>query len=298
MLVTPAELGASLSPPEFPPATVVVERRLIRSEIVARGTVVFEKQRKLALAGILGLPGSAPVVTRTPSVGDEVQAGGVLIEVAYRPVILLEGERPLVRDLGPGDEGPDVEALQRALAHIDLLEPTGIDGRYGVETGRAVEDLYGRIGYPPPRSSLPMAEVMLLPGTPVTIREVLAHPGQSAAPPTELLRVSGSAAHMVVGVRPFELSEIAVGARVRIHDELSDRVVEGSVSSLGSDPDGDTGLIPVEVAIDGGLAEGRDYRVVLEVEASDGPVLAVPETALYAGSGGASYVLKLGEDMP
>lgn len=94
-----------------------------------------------------------PTVTSHPeSIDSEVTSGTAILEVSGRPLLVLELPFGLYRDILPGDEGTDVEALQGALSAIGAYTGT-IDGTYGAQTAAAVERLYRSAGYSPPEPS-------------------------------------------------------------------------------------------------------------------------------------------------
>ncbi|GGS83254.1 MULTISPECIES: peptidoglycan-binding protein [Streptomyces] len=149
---SPAQVAADAAPP---PASVLsdrVERRVLTSSVVVRGTVAAEQVLTVSPgAGAAAAGGGGkPVVTRiAKQPGAAVQAGEVLVEVSGRPVFALAGALPVYRDLKPGATGKDVGQLQaglRALGH-----PTGKDpsGTYGPGTKAAVTRLYTALGYAP-----------------------------------------------------------------------------------------------------------------------------------------------------
>ncbi|WP_344103478.1 peptidoglycan-binding domain-containing protein [Myceligenerans crystallogenes] len=129
-----------------PLVTVPVERRALAADVT-------ESEGRYSAGSELSVP--APV-TDVPAVvtrqafapGDEVRSGDLLAEVSGRPVIGLTTPFRLYRDIRPGDQGPDVAALQEALADLGLF--TGPpDSVYGTATATAVRTLYGTLGYLP-----------------------------------------------------------------------------------------------------------------------------------------------------
>ena len=65
-----------------------------------------------------------------------------------RPVLVLEGEIPMYRDLRPGSRGIDVEQLELALERLGHFEGTP-DEVWGSETADALQAWYGEAGYAP-----------------------------------------------------------------------------------------------------------------------------------------------------
>ncbi|MFJ9791046.1 peptidoglycan-binding protein [Streptomyces globosus] len=150
---SPAQVAADAAPP---PASVLsdrVERRVLTSSVVVRGTVAAEQVVTLspgAGAAAAAGGGGKPVVTRIArQPGAAVRAGEVLVEVSGRPVFALAGALPVYRDLKPGATGKDVGQLQaglRALGHSTGKDPSGT---YGPGTKAAVTALYTALGYAP-----------------------------------------------------------------------------------------------------------------------------------------------------
>ncbi|MGW8780540.1 peptidoglycan-binding protein [Streptomyces sp. NPDC055796] len=150
---SPAQVAADAAPP---PASVLadrVERRVLTSSVVVRGTVAAEQSLTVspgAGAAAAAGTGGKPVVTRiNKQPGTAVQAGDVLVEVSGRPVFALAGALPVYRDLKPGATGKDVGQLQeglKALGHATGKDPAGT---YGAGTKAAVTALYAALGYTP-----------------------------------------------------------------------------------------------------------------------------------------------------
>lgn len=295
-LVTPEDLEESLAPAPSPPVTVAVEEKVIRTTVAGRALVAYENTVTVALSALPGLGGSLPLLTGIPERSVELVAGDVLAEVAYRPVILLQGDAPLVRDLSAGDQGPDVVMVQQALLEMGLIETADIDGVFGPVTAAAVTALYEEAGYPAPSLTgtvyAPAAELFVTPLIPLVVRETLVQVGDSLSPGSDIVTVSAPGAHLVVGLPSFEAGLLNGGVTAAITDDVTGRTTSGRVTRIGAAPDPEVGGVPVIVAYDGGLSDDRDYRVTLEIETTGGPVLAVPETALYLGSGDSPYVLR------
>lgn len=150
VIVSPREAAARSEAPEASAITVAVEERLLTSEVVTRGNAVFDGARDLTVE-VTGLT-SPPVVTgRIPAVGDTLDEGDVAFEITGRPVLMLGGNLPTYRDLGPGLSGPDVAQLEEALERLgyDVGDPGDI---YDAGTARAVAALYADAGYPAPEA--------------------------------------------------------------------------------------------------------------------------------------------------
>lgn len=128
--------------------TAPVVSQVLTKTVVVRGTVVAADAIAVTPARAEGA--TPPVVTRLlKRPGDQVGPGDVVIEVSGRPLIALSGAVPAHRDLRPGDQGPDVAALQAALRSLGY--PGGDpSATFGPGTKAAVTALYRRLGYAVP----------------------------------------------------------------------------------------------------------------------------------------------------
>jgi len=145
---SPGQIAADQEPPEPSLITVPVEFRTLSQNVIVRGTVRLSDQTPLSVGSTVG----SSVITRlAKESGDTIDEGDVLVEVAGRPVIALQGSLPAFRNLIPGLEGPDVEQLQEALVRLGY-DPGTVNGVYGASTATAVEALYRDRGYPAPET--------------------------------------------------------------------------------------------------------------------------------------------------
>ncbi len=126
--------------------TAVVEQGSVTADLIVRGTPRYLDPVTVGLAASDANENLPSVATNVPMVGDLVTEGSVVLEVWEGPVFALVGELPAIRDLQPGDEGPDVKQLQQALARLGY-EPGPEDGVFGVQTGDAVARLYEASGF-------------------------------------------------------------------------------------------------------------------------------------------------------
>ena len=142
---SPAEIAADQAPPEPSLITVPVEFTELSQRLVIRGTVRSDESTPLTATSASG----DTIVTRLAvEAGDELNEGDVAIEVAGRPIFVLEGDLPVFRSLIPTLEGPDVTQLEEALARLGL-DPGEVDGIYDDKTADAVEEMYRAAGYKP-----------------------------------------------------------------------------------------------------------------------------------------------------
>ncbi len=144
---SPAQIAAETEPPEASLITVEVARMVIANDVVTRGTVRFDEPEAV-MTPQLAVPELAPVVTWVPAIGEELEEGSLLFELAGRPTFALQGDLPLFRTVRPGDRGEDIAQLQTALAGLGH-DPGVVDGIYGPDTAGALRGFYAASGYEP-----------------------------------------------------------------------------------------------------------------------------------------------------
>lgn len=143
---SPAEIAAETEAPEASLITVPVEERELSTSVVLRGQVEFDDVAEIPVNP--SADGST-IITNVPlATGDELVEGAVAIEVAGRPLFVLEGELPVFRPLAPGVEGPDVRQLETALARLGY-DPGAVDEVFDNNTEEAIAEFYRAAGYRP-----------------------------------------------------------------------------------------------------------------------------------------------------
>lgn len=148
---SPADLAAESEAPEASLITVPVEKRDLSSNVVIRGQVEFSESEDIQVSGAAD---GVAIITRLPIAnGDTLDEGDVAVEVAGRPVFVLEGELPVFRSLTPTLDGPDVRQLEEALVRLGF-DPGPVDGVYNSQTESAVSALYRNAGFTPDEPTL------------------------------------------------------------------------------------------------------------------------------------------------
>lgn len=136
---------------------------------------VFAEVAQGSLAGEVGFAGQVGPSTQTPvtvlpvadasltvvtgrplASGSTASSGQVLTEVNGRPLFGVQSAFSFYRDMGLGDRGPDVEALQAAL--VARSYQVTADGRFGSETAAAVKRWYQDSGYEAPTRRAPTVD--------------------------------------------------------------------------------------------------------------------------------------------
>lgn len=315
-VTSPAEIAARTAAPQPSPILAPVEARVLSSNVVTRGTGRFGAPREVGPAHSL-LKGDTIVLTGRPELGDQASEGDILYWISGRPVILLEGDQPSFRDLGPGMTGTDVAQLEAALERLGH-EPGAVDGVYDDQTEAAVRLLYESVGIDPAVASaqqlsdlfpsgtdifagsipgpgvlLPADEILFLPALPVRVAEVSVGLGEPIDGP--VLTVT-DANVSIDGSLPIEQSGLAAVGMTVLIDE-SDLGIEavGVISSLAEAPgtDGLDGFhVYFEVTVEDPPQNlvNASVRLTIPVESTSDAVLVVPITALTLALDGSSQV--------
>ena len=144
---SPAEVAARTAPPTPSAITVPVERRVLSSDVVVRGTVRYGAPISVLLPAS-SIRKTNAILTSAPVKGKDLTEGSVAFTVSGRPAFVLQGAVPAYRDIGPGAVGDDVRQLQEALIRLGF-KPGRTDGVYDDRTGLAVAAWYLRGGWTP-----------------------------------------------------------------------------------------------------------------------------------------------------
>src|SRR3712207_497550 len=144
---SPAEAAARTAPPAPSPILVPVERRVLSSDVVTRGTARFGLPQPISIAPS-ALKAGPGLIARLPLRNTQIEEGDVSIAASGRPVFVLVGKLPAYRDLAPGITGDDVGQLEEGLARLGF-DPGSVDGQYDNQTSNAVAAWYTSRGWEP-----------------------------------------------------------------------------------------------------------------------------------------------------
>ena len=212
--------------------------------------------------------------TALPEAGDEVGCGEVLYRVDDRPVRLLCGTVPAYRTLRPGDTGPDVRELNRALRVRGDV--------FTAATQRALG-----------RAVLPLGAAVVLPG-PARIAKVDAPLGAPAQPGAPVLRATSDTLHVQVDLDPSVQGQVRRGDRAKV-TLPGGATVRGRVAGFGriAEAPADQGpaaaTIPTSIRLDDARRVRGLDRAPVQVDivtAGVADALSVPVTALVGRTGG------------
>ena len=144
---SPADAAARTAAPAPSPILVPIEKRVLGSSVVTRGTVRFGLPEPISIAPSTLKP-AAGLIATLPLRGVQVPEGGALLTASGRPVFVLRGNLPAYRDLVPGIRGDDVRQLKEALTRLGY-DPGTVDGYYSQQTAAAVARWYRAKGWEP-----------------------------------------------------------------------------------------------------------------------------------------------------
>jgi peptidoglycan hydrolase-like protein with peptidoglycan-binding domain len=309
---SPAQLAAQTSSPGLTRLTTTVQRQVVADTVLAQAVVSKppEISGPPGGGGGSGGNGAQPIVTRIfIGPGGAVSPGRPILEVAGRPMFVFKGSYPAYRDLAPGESGPDVAQVQVALESLGYSIGSDASGVFGAGTSAAVAAFYHDIGYSAPKvptgpkhrlaAMLPLSEFMFVPKFPAHVVSLGAKVGQTA---------SGSLVTMSLGrpgidgqLNPADAALVRPGMNVTITDPVTGKSRPGKVVSVtnrtktkGSISGGI--YLPMKIRPDKPLPSsmvGQNLSLTINAAHSSGPVLTVPEAAVFAGTDGRTYVSKV-----
>ena len=260
----------------------------------------------------LGYTGSYPVtgqgggtLTWLPPAGRVIRQGQVLYTADLTsPVVLLYGSVPDWRAMYQGMTGADVSQLNRDLVRLGYASRADIAALgwdyYSWETASGVQRMEERLGVSYPPGSLSLGQVVFEPGA-LRVSQVTASLGGPANGP--LLTATSDRQIVTIPLDVSQQSEVKEGDTVTV--TLPDgTATPGVVSSVGTvatatpqqQGQGPVTTIAVQVRLTNPKAAGSldqaPVTVNITTGSSQGPVLAVPVTALVAQASG-GYVVEV-----
>ncbi|MFC7624234.1 efflux RND transporter periplasmic adaptor subunit [Microlunatus sp. GCM10028923] len=276
--------AANQSPPMLPPATAEVTRQTLTATSEYDGELGYGVATTTAnrLAG---------TITGLPDVGDVIKRGQPLYSVDGGPVLLLYGDLPAYRPLKEGDEGADVEQLERNLAELGYDGFT-VDDAYTWRTAEAVEAWQDDLGLAE-TGTVELGRVAFLPAS-RRIDALDVELGAAATPGQAVLSHTSTAKAVTVQLEPSDLADVKTGAKVEV--ELPDgKRVPAEITELstevqaGSGQQEEASTVVIAVAELSGAkaieAAARYDQAAVDLIVTTGErqdVLTVPVTALVA----------------
>jgi peptidoglycan hydrolase-like protein with peptidoglycan-binding domain len=247
---SPQQLAADTAPPPDTVTTAAVVSQVLTSSVEMRGLVypsteydVYASAPASSSGADSGSPSSAGGSSSAGEVyisklkvaaGDTITNGEHLAEIDGEPLFALTGPVPAWRDLTPGESGPDVAELQKALASLGYYDGGDTAGYFGSATEDAVSAYYEHLGYSAPSSGgVPATDVVFLPSLPATVVAVNGAVGEQPGQPFLELAPRGSLA-LTGELPPAYAGQVKSGLKVTIYDEVTGIHAAGAVADLGT----------------------------------------------------------------
>ncbi len=166
--------------------------------------------------------------------GKTISNGEKLAEIDGEPMFALAGRVPAWRDITPGESGPDVAELQKALASLGYYSGGDTPGFFGAATQEAVSLYYEHLGDTPPvTGGVPMSDVIFLPSLPAKVVAVNGARGQQPGQPFLELAARGSLA-LTGELPPAYAAQVKPGLKVKIFDDVTGIRAAGTVAGVGT----------------------------------------------------------------
>ncbi len=195
-----------------------------------------------------GSSGTVYISRLDVAAGRTISNGEKLAEIDGEPLFALGGRVPAWRDITPGESGPDVAELQKALASLGYYDHGDTPGFFGAATQDAVSLYYEHLGYTPPATGgVPMTDVIFLPSLPAKVIAVNGARGQQPGQPFLELAARGSLA-LTGELPPAYAAQVKPGLTVKIFDEVTGIHATGTVTDVGTA----TTITPVGAIVDVG----------------------------------------------
>jgi hypothetical protein len=315
---SPAQQAAETSAPGLTRLAAPVQYTVIRNTVQASGVITKPPQISSLSGAGGGGGGGGPssgnaqqVVTKIfKAPGSFVAPGNVIIEVAGQPFFVFRGAVPAYRDMAVGESGTDIAQLQAGLEGLGFSVGADTSGVYGRGTAAAVAAFYQSLGYKAPtvqggpkatrEAEVPLSEIMFVPRLPAQVVKLGGGVGKI---------VSGSLVTLSMGspaikgqLNPAYGSLVRPGMHVTITAQGSPAVVHGIIGSVSKKAQTSHSIsgglyYPMRIKLHKQLPRsmGPGQNVILSIRAaqSSGPMLAVPEAALFSGQDGKDYVSKV-----
>jgi membrane fusion protein, multidrug efflux system len=266
---------------DMPPETAQVTRQTMLDTDEVPGDLGYG-----AKTGLVGrIPG---VVTKVPLAGDVIRQGRPIYRVDNQPVVLMYGDVPAYRSLGPGATGTDVRQLEGNLKALGYSGFT-VDDTYSAVTATAVRRWQRDLGLTP-TGQVELGRVLFAPGA-IRIDAVTAGVNQSTGDGQEVLQYTGTGRQVTVWleVSKQRLARRGVAVQVQLPDGRKvagrvERVYTVIEEQATQDSAPETKIEVVVSLADRAAAAGIEVAVVnvTFTAAERRDVLTVPVAALVA----------------
>ena len=250
---SPQQIAADTAAPPATATTAKVVSQILTSSVQMRGVVypgtqydVYPSAPETGASGTgTGSPAggsatgggssAAVYISRLDvAAGQTISNGEKLAEIDGEPLFALAGRVPAWRDITPGESGPDVAELQKALASLGYYAGGDTPGFFGTPTQDAVSLYYEHLGYTAPATGgVPLTDVIFLPSLPAKVIAVNGAKGQQPGQPFLELAARGSLA-LTGELPPAYAAQVKAGLKVKIFDEVTGIHAAGTIADIGT----------------------------------------------------------------
>jgi len=250
---SPQQIAADTAAPPATATTAKVVSQILTSSVQMRGVVypgtqydVYPSAPETGASGTgTGSPAggsaagggssAAVYISRLDvAAGQTISNGEKIAEIDGEPLFALAGRVPAWRDITPGESGPDVAELQKALASLGYYTGGDTPGFFGTATQDAVSLYYEHLGYTAPATGgVPMTDVIFLPSLPAKVILVNGAKGQQPGQPFLELAARGSLA-LTGELPPAYAAQVKAGLKVKIFDEVTGIHAAGTIADIGT----------------------------------------------------------------
>ena len=244
---------------------------------------------------------ASSIVTWVAPPGTVLHSGDVAYRVDNVPVVFLEGDAVLWRDLSVGSEGSDVQAVETSLKALGY-DPHGYvtaDTYYRSSTATMVEAFQTAFGLSQ-TGTLDYRSTIMRPGDVIVTDETLAV-GDSVSSGATVMTVSDTTRVVTFPITPDQRPQVQVGDTVQARLPSGDTAT-AAVSLVAASLDSSTGtyavtaLFPDPLAVTG---DKIDVSVTLVVPLVTNALLVPPEAIVVRDDGTTTVrVVKGGELVP
>jgi peptidoglycan hydrolase-like protein with peptidoglycan-binding domain len=243
---SPQQIAADTAAPPPTVTTAKVVSQVLTSSVQLRGVVypatqydVYPSAPEADAAApdtgsAAGSPGTVYISRLYVAAGQTISNGEKLAEIDGEPLFALTGGVPAWRDITPGESGPDVAELQKALASLGYYSGGDTPGFFGAATQEAVSLYYEHLGDTPPvTGGVPMSDVIFLPSLPAKVVAVNGAKGQQPGQPFLELAARGSLA-LTGELPPAYAAQVKPGLKVKIFDDVTGIRAAGAIAGVGT----------------------------------------------------------------
>jgi peptidoglycan hydrolase-like protein with peptidoglycan-binding domain len=234
---------------------------------------------------------SSGIVTWVAPASSVLHSGDVLYRVDNVPVVLVEGDGVLWRDIAVGDSGDDVLAVEAALSAMgyDPSATVTVDSSYTSYSramSRRFEAAYGL----ETTSTFPFASVVMRPAA-VIVTDVARNVGDAVSTGDTVLTVSDTSRIVTFSLDPADRNTLAEGDAVSVRLPSGESVA-ATILSISSGLDSTTSAYAVVAAVTDpieGVGDKVEVTVAGTVPLASG-ALVVPAASLVMRDDGTTTV--------